>query len=81
MRDNKTYQDCYCIGIEIVYPKEGAKYWKLPSERLITIDMGPDGESNEAFTACNRKENPFSGFFKFMAYIRSVGSGETLAIT
>ena len=74
-----VYRNNYSVGVEIVYPNEGAKYWKLPAERLIEIDMGPSGKSSYAFNAWNRKEFPFSGNFKIQAYIKSVQSGEKLA--
>ncbi len=73
------YRNHYGVGVEVVYPKDGAKYWKLPAERLITIDLGPGGGSSYAFTVWNRKELPFSGNFKIQAYIKSVQSGEKLA--
>ncbi len=73
------YRNTYCVGIEIVYPNDGAKYWKLPAEQIIKIDLGPGGKSSYAFTARNRKEAPFSGFFKIQAYIKSVESREKLA--
>jgi hypothetical protein len=73
------YRNAYCVGVEIVYPNEGAKYWKLPAEQLITIDLGPGGKTSYAVNAWNRKEIPFSGTFKIQAYIKSVQSGEKLA--
>ncbi|MGB2728517.1 MAG: PGF-CTERM sorting domain-containing protein [Halobacteriota archaeon] len=73
------YRNDYCVGVEIVYPDEGAKYWKLPAERLIEIDMGPGGKSSYAVNTWNRKEFPFSGNFKIQAYIKSVQSGEKIA--
>ncbi|RLG34440.1 hypothetical protein DRN97_02505 [Methanosarcinales archaeon] len=73
------YRNAYSVGVEIVYPTEGTKYWKLPAERLIEIDMGPGGRSSYAFNVWNRKEQPFCGNFKIQAYIKSVQSGEKLA--
>ncbi|MCD6456502.1 MAG: hypothetical protein J7K81_06930 [Methanophagales archaeon] len=73
------YRDAYGVGIEVVYPKEGAKYWKLPAERLMVIDMGPGGRSSYTFNAWNRKEKPFTGNFKIHAYIRSIQTGNKLA--
>jgi len=72
------YGNAYGVGVEIVYPTEGAKYWKLPAERLIEIDLGPGGRSSYGFNAWNRKELPFSGTFKIHAYIKSVQNGEKL---
>ena len=63
------YQNAYRVGIDIVYPKDGAKYWILPAERSINLDMGPGGKSEYSFIASNRKELPFSGNFKIRAYI------------
>lgn len=63
------YQNAYRVGIDIVYPKDGAKYWILPAERSINLDMGPGGKSEYSFIAGNRKELPFSGNFKIRAYI------------
>lgn len=73
-----VYRNNYGVGVEIVYPREGAKYWKLPAERLIAIDLGPGGKSSYDFNVWNRKELPFSGNFKIQAYIKSVHSGEKL---
>ena len=73
------YRDAYGVGIDVVYPKEGAKYWKLPAERLIVIDMGPGGKSSYTFNAWNRKEKPFTGNFKIHAYIRSIQTDNKLA--
>jgi len=73
------YRNSHCAGIELVYPEGGANYWKMPAERLIPIDLGPKGKSSTAFTVYNRKELPFSGYFKFQTYIRSINSSEKLA--
>ncbi len=73
------YRNSHCTGIELVYPEGGTKYWQIPAERLITIDLGPKGKASTTFTAYNRKEHPFSGYFKFRTYIRSINSSEKLA--
>lgn len=73
------YRDAYSVGIEVVYPRAGAKYWILPAEQLMVMDMGPGGKSSYALNVWNRKEIPFSGKFKIQAYIKSVHSGAKLA--
>jgi hypothetical protein len=73
---NISAGDGYYVGIRII-TNEGGKYWQLPSEQFIGVDLGPGGTSKHTFTAINRKERPFKGECEIEGYIKSV---ETEAI-
>jgi hypothetical protein len=72
-------QNYYCVGIRVTSPAEGDNYWELPSEQLIDIALGPEGQEIHTFTVKNKEELPVSGEFEFQAYIKSVGSGKETA--
>lgn len=69
----------YLVGVNLISPDGGDKYWVLPPEQLIGIDLSPKGEVTNIFTVTNRKELPVSGEFRFQAYIKPVGSDEEIA--
>jgi len=77
--DNITHRAAYSVGIEVIDPDKGDEYWQLPSEQLIWIDLGPEGESSHTFKMRNKKELPFSGKFEIQAYIKSAKTGEEIA--
>ncbi|MGB3458947.1 MAG: hypothetical protein WBB08_06565 [Halobacteriota archaeon] len=77
--DNITQRDAYTVSIDVIYPDKGAGYWLLPPEQLIRADLGPGGKSSHTFMLKNRKEVPFSGKFKVMAFIKSVDTGKEIA--
>jgi hypothetical protein len=72
-------QNYYCVGIRVTSPGAGDNYWELPSEQLIDIALGPEGQEIHTFTVTNKEELPVSGEFEFQAYIKSVGSGKETA--
>jgi hypothetical protein len=72
-------QNDYCVGITVTSPAGGDNYWELPSEQLIEIALGPEGQNIHTFTVRNKEELPVSGEFEFQPYIKSVGSGKEIA--
>jgi hypothetical protein len=75
---NITAGDGYYVGIRVI-TNEGGKYWQLPSEQFIGVDLGPGGTSKHTFTAINRKERPFKGECEIEGYIKSVETEEIIA--
>jgi len=74
-----VYRNDYYVGIKVVSPDNGNKYWALPSEKLLGSDLSTKGTVNQTFVIENKKEEPVSGQFKIQAYIKSVESGEEIA--
>ncbi len=75
---NITSGDDYSVGL-LVITHNGDKYWQLPPEQVMGIDLGPGGKSRHTFTAINKKEYPFRGECELQAYIKSVETGEEIA--
>jgi len=72
-------QNDYCVGIRVTSPAGGDNYWELPSEQLIDIALGPEGQDIHTFTVENKEALPVSGEFEFQPYIKSVGSSKEIA--
>jgi hypothetical protein len=75
---NITAGDGYYVGIGVI-TNEGSKYWQLPPDQFIGVDLGPGGTSKHTFTARNREERPFKGECEIQGYIKSVATNEILA--
>jgi hypothetical protein len=75
---NITAGDGYYVGIGVI-TNEGGKYWQLPPDQFIGVDLGPGGTSKHTFTARNREERPFKGECDIQGYIKSVATDEILA--
>jgi len=73
-----VYRNDYYVGIKVVSPDNGNKYWVLPSEKLLGSDLSTKGTVNQTFVIENKKEEPVSGQFKIQAYIKSVESDEEI---
>jgi hypothetical protein len=76
--ENITSGEDYCIGITVI-TKDGGKYWHLPPDQYVGIDLGPGGTSRHTFAAANKRELPFRGSFDLQGYIKSVSTGEELS--
>ncbi|RCV64756.1 hypothetical protein C5S53_07115 [Methanophagales archaeon] len=77
--DNITQRDAYTVSIDVIYPDTGARYWLLPTEQLIRVDLGPGGKSSHSFKLKNRIEVPFSGKFRVQAVIKSADTCKEIA--
>lgn len=74
-----AYRNDYHVGIKVVSPDNGNKYWVLPSEKILGSDLSTKGTVNQTFVIKNKKEEPVSGQFKIRGYIKSLESGEEIA--
>jgi hypothetical protein len=74
-----VYQNNCYVGIKLTSLNEKDEYWVLPTEQLIGIDLGPEGEVIHTFTVKNKEKLPVSGEFEFQAYIKSVDTAEEIA--
>lgn len=78
--DNITRGDAYSVGIAVI-TVGGDKYWQLPAEQMVGIDLGPGGDSRHTFTAINKEELPFRGECDLQAYIKVLNTGEITALS
>ena len=76
--ENITYGNAYSVGIAVI-TRDGSKYWQLPPEQYIGIDLGPGGMSRHTFVATNRQDIPFRGTFELQGYIKSWVTDEEIA--
>ena len=76
--ENITSGEDYCIGLAVI-TRDGDKYWCLPPDQYVGIDLGPGGTSQHTFSATNKRELPFRGSFELQGYVRSVSTGEELS--
>ena len=75
---NITAGDGYYVGITVI-TNGGDKYWQLPPDQFIGVDLGPGGTSKHTFTARNREERPFKGECDIQGYVKSVVTDEIIA--
>lgn len=76
--ENITSGEDYCVGLAVI-TREGGKYWRLPPDQYVGIDLGPGGTSRHTFAATNKRELPFRGSFELQGYVRLVSTGEELS--
>ncbi len=76
--ENITSGEDYCLGLAVV-TNEGSKYWRLPPDQYVGIDLGPQGTSRHTFVATNKHDYPFRGSFELQGYVTSVTTGEELS--
>jgi len=78
--DNITSGNAYSVGIAVI-TVAGDKYWRLPPEQLVGIDLGPGGTSLHTFTVVNKEELPFRGECSLQAYIKALDTGEITSLS
>jgi hypothetical protein len=76
--ENITSGEDYRVGLAVI-TTEGGKYWRLPPDQYVGIDLGPGGTSRYTFAATNKRELPFRGSFELQGHVTSVSTGEELS--